>query len=1252
MKIKSNLAPVYLITFLSLCLINHEIKTQDAQKPSVIAAAPTLPASGPGQPDTADSTKASPTLDISNTNKSTISDTTAASSIPVIPAARPSDTAAGIGALSQAPTVTTDVTNIKPVDKSAGASGALSQTASSAPASANIGASTIVATPTTSPVTPPGVPIIAAAEPGAQPTDLPTTTGQTAGPTAPAIVSGSDSGAPGIAPTSDAALLGTNTGNTQDALKHTTITITDFANTQQQGADNQGPTRKTSITVSKYAPKPAGVSATSTPPSIPVVPAAPTSAPVADKTKPGKDLSKDAAKDSAAKGDKTIADKTIKDKSEEKPKETGPYAGITIKERPVSISQKRSDFSMADVPLSEEELEAHEDLPEVSDIPTTASLSLIKDMGGPSINQTKEFSVKSMADIPQSEEEHLAQKQQILGVPEAGLSPSRKAQDVLSTETKKASDAGSIYLGKYAEPWQGLDPNETMQMNFENKELREFLKFLEDQLKVTFILNDDLQPTPQDLANSVIGGIKISFTSHSPLTLRQAWEIGLTFLEMAGLTPIPTTLPRTYHITASKPNANASPLPTFIGTDPELLPNNDIKVRYVYFVENADLTTIAKVIEALQSGTAAAPILFPNLRGILITDRSASIKSIIQVLRELDRVTMPETLSILRLKHADAQRIVDLYQKLIGKDKEQPFNPFMRQRKPTTTQYFNESTRMFAEPFTNSLIILGTKDNIKKLENFILKEIDKESDLPFAPLHIVQLKFIDAASLADILNNVISEFNKSHPEASRVGGTRDGNKFFRPSVKVTAEPSGNRLIINSNYEEYLKIRETIDKLDVEQPQVAIKVLILNVDLTNLNQLGTQLRNARNCCDESGTNGVLGNNINFQYSGLGQIITRDTVGVGDNATPVNGAERLLGNLLTLANAVPSGTGASISPFGPGSTLVTLGRDIFGIFGLLRVLQTFTRTSVIANPFLVTTHKYKAEIKVGETRRTVSALVQGANRETRAESDLDANLIVRVTPQISYDDMVTLNIYIELSQFTESTDPALPTIISRKISTEALLANREVIALGGLIRDRTIETQSKVPILGDIPLLGWFFKSKTKEIERNSLLILISPEIIKPFDPEVAKAYTFTKINDAKETLFGMTNKVETRDPIHRWFFADHKDKESKAIDKFVSIQQRYIDESQRARVQDSLNASSTGVSETGFSTERGTPGNKPKSGVEAPDVRPVDTASTLALDKKRANNINNKANRRPGNNRRKSVLDLVKPKDNRGASVAA
>lgn len=802
----------------------------------------------------------------------------------------------------------------------------------------------------------------------------------------------------------------------------------------------------------------------------------------------------------------------------------------------------------------------------------------------------------SMADKPQNEAQQEFIEDQIKAVPDFDIKNPPDLEPIVDASSDK-QEAKDIYLGQYIEPWQGHDPNETIEMNFDNKEIIELLKFLETNLDITFILDDYVEPKRAD-GLKVLAGTKITFKSNVPVTLKDAWDLGLTFLEMSGFSVIPTTLPRTYHVTAAsgdRNSANNNPLPTFIGTDSGLLPNSDIKIRYVYFIENSEIDTISKVVDTLRTSSSAAPIKFPELRAILVTDKSANIKSMLKIINEIDKVSTPEMLSIIRLKHADASDIQRLYQELIGKDQKGQF-PF-RPRKSSTTHYFTESTRVFADPRTNSLIILGTRENIKRFEDFVSGYIDKQPDLPYSPLHIYPLKYIEAESIASILNGMIQQFNSdpSRAAAAAVGGVRDGNKFFNPSVKITAEPSGNRLIINADYDDYLKLRELLEGLDIEQPQVALKIMILDVDLTNAQQFGTQIRNSKECCDNSGgTTSVLGGNINAQFSGLNGIITRETA---PNGAFVSGAERLLGNLINIAN-LPAGGGPGL--FGTGTTLVTLGKDIFGFWGLLSILESITRVSVVANPFLVTSNKYKAEVTVGETRRVLTSIVQAQSSQT-ALGNLDANLSVVITPQISYDDMITMNIYVELTQFTTGGD--LPTRLTKQVSTEAIAKNREVIALGGLIRETISEQEFKIPILGDIPLIGWLFKNKVKTAERTSIIILISPEIIKPHQPEIGREFTQYQLNSVKDTLYTMYYPQEERDPIHRWFFGDHKERTIADIDKFTSTSSRYAYKTEKEEADIQINRLNEGLSnEPGINADG--PPNGPNTGSRTRRRRPL------------------------------------------------
>jgi general secretion pathway protein D len=706
-------------------------------------------------------------------------------------------------------------------------------------------------------------------------------------------------------------------------------------------------------------------------------------------------------------------------------------------------------------------------------------------------------------------------------------------EDMMSKGSNAAAANSYAYLGQYLKPWEFGDADEKLEINLDNAELLNFIKFIEQRFNLVFIIDDVLKPLPQG-GKSVVG-TKISFATHEPLTKKQTWDIFTTFLDMAGLACVPETgIDRCYRIVSNNPtspfSANKAPLPTFIGVDPSIVPDNDEKIRYIYFVENASLNVIKNVLDSMKSTTAANLVIFEELRAVMITDKAANIRAMLEVITELDKTNMPQMMSVLKLHRTDATKVRDLYMTLV-KEEGGAAGRLLGARKNPTSSYFPETLRVIAEPRTNSLFLIGNKEEIKKVENFIRREIDKEIDVPFSPLHIWPLKYVDAETVATLVREA-TQFQQGS-EAATYGGVRDNDKYFKP-ISVTAEKMGNRLIINADYEDYIKIAEMLEKIDVEQPQVAIKVLLLNVDLTDTRELGGQIRN------RDATNAIPP--VTFQTSGL--------VGAPNNYIQENvtgpGALRLLGNLVNLA------TGND-----PGSTLMTLGSDMFGVWGILKVLQTYARVGIIANPFLVTTHKYQATVLLGEVRRVTSATVFGESATEQAITDLDASLKVTITPQVSPDGFITLDVFVKQEQFN-STSLSNNNRTNKEVTTSVIVANKEVIALGGLVVDTVQETETKVPILGDIPILGFLFKNKLKIIDKTTLVILISAEVIPPSDNGPADCFTGVKLGEARDTLLQMHSQSEIRDPIHRWFFNDNYDRSEGTIDAFVAQRDKYID----------------------------------------------------------------------------------------------
>jgi hypothetical protein len=165
-------------------------------------------------------------------------------------------------------------------------------------------------------------------------------------------------------------------------------------------------------------------------------------------------------------------------------------------------------------------------------------------------------------------------------------------------------------------------------------------------------------------------------------------------------------------------------------------------------------------------------------------------------------------------------------------------------------------------------------------------------------------------------------------------------------------------------------------------------------------------------------------------------------------------------------------------------------------------------------------------------------------------MDAFLTVEVTPQINSDGMITLDILVSIKTFLADFTATNAGLRTREIQTKAIVADREVLALGGLIKNNSTQNQAKVPGLGDVPILGWLFKNESKTDERDCLLILFSTQIIDPLMPEAARRFTQHHIDDYYGTLDSMQYASEKHDPIYRMFFEEDKNSVGSRVQDFI------------------------------------------------------------------------------------------------------
>lgn len=677
-----------------------------------------------------------------------------------------------------------------------------------------------------------------------------------------------------------------------------------------------------------------------------------------------------------------------------------------------------------------------------------------------------------------------------------------------------------------------------IEFQFEDADLQNLVKQISDFYGITFISDDAISPVSPN--GKAIKGNKISFRTEKPLSKKEAWNLFQTFLDVAGLSLVPLPEPSSFRIVKTEA-ARKSAIPAFIGVKSDSLPDSEQLIRYLYFVQNIPVKMLESIINELRS-TASTFVLLQDINGFILTDKAYNIKSLMNIINELDQVALPQEVSVLKLKRANAQDVKALYDSIAKTDDKSANARLFPTRKESAAAYFPENVRIIAEPRTNSLILLGSHNAIKKIETFITTHVDVEIGKPHSPLRIYELKYADASTIATIMTE-LTQFGKDTP-AGKAGGVRDGDKYMR-QMSFTPELATNRLIIRGDEEDYLKAKEVIKILDEPQPQVAIEVLVIAISLNDRKALGTQLRSA-----QPGINGLVGDNVKFQTSGNFMSSVTGSGIVTTNTNP--GVNRLLGNLITLAQGAFAG-----------NTLVTLGGDKFGIWGIFNVLQTVTDVEIVSNPFIVATNKQKAKVSIGEERRVVSGTVVTATGNVNSFTNDTASLSVEITPQINSDGMIVLDLTINIDTFVDQINLTSATKNTKNIKTTTIVADKEVLALGGLVKNQINNSTNKVPLLGNIPVLGWLFKNRLKAQTKDNLLVLISSRIIKPDSSEHMTDFTKHRVQDYIVDRNVINKPYEQLDPVQRFLFNEKKNSSESCIDDLLFDRSKEIlDESKQ------------------------------------------------------------------------------------------
>ena len=525
---------------------------------------------------------------------------------------------------------------------------------------------------------------------------------------------------------------------------------------------------------------------------------------------------------------------------------------------------------------------------------------------------------------------------------------------------------------------------------------------------------------------------KVTIISHQPLTREEVYQTFLSILEVHGFAAVPSD-----GVVKIVPDATAkqSSIRTASVGSPG---RGDELVTRVVMVDYVNAMQLVPILRPLipQQGHMAA---FPSSNVLIVSDRADNIARIIQLIKRIDRPSN-EDVEVLQLQHASAGemvRVLSALKKSNGVGKQSAHAPML-----------------VADERTNSILLGGDKG-----ERLRMRALIAHLDAPTGgggSTQVVYLKYADAASLVPVLTSVSTNITK------KTGKVKSGNKSGS-DISIQADVNTNALVITAQPDVMRSLKSVIRQLDIRRAQVLVEAIIAEVSSTKSSELGVQFGSLDRA------NGA----VTSEFPGTGP------------------------NILALALSTDP-----ISSLGGGLTIAAgnaRGNNRFGV--LLRAIASDDDSNLLSTPNLVMLDNEEAEIIVGQNVPFVTGSQQttgGLANPFQTIQRQDVGLTLRVKPQINEGDAVKLDITQETSSVVpDNTSVTSADIITNKrsIKTTVMVADGEIIVLGGLISDDLTEGESKVPVLGDIPLVGTLFRSRTTRKLKTNLMVFLHPVILK-------------------------------------------------------------------------------------------------------------------------------------------------------------
>ena len=522
------------------------------------------------------------------------------------------------------------------------------------------------------------------------------------------------------------------------------------------------------------------------------------------------------------------------------------------------------------------------------------------------------------------------------------------------------------------------------------------------------------------------------------------------------------------------PILKLQPIPIFSEQDLAKLPNSDRLVTQIFTLKNIDPTPVGQVLQPLIHIPAGEARGIPNTNVLVVTEYASNMRRLAKIVEIMDREQAPPRMEIIPLKFATSTEMAPRLNQLLTS-----LNVGRRAAVGAPPQA--ASLLVTDDPRTNSIIIIGYESDLVTLKGLIEK-LDKDLGADQNTIRFFPLQHRNARDLATIIKAMYTEVQDAQRSGQPPGFAGNPRPPNAPATAGSAEPAlqvlprivadevTNAIIAIGPPRSFKELKETIERLDTRRPQVFIEATIMEVGEDSTQALGVQLASVERPENRS----VFFGGTNFGFT---QPVAGDP-----NSQAINPAQGLIAGV-----------------FKDSTSRIPI---------ILRALQTNNDADVIATPSLMTNDNQKATVTISDQQPTTTTQTGTATTNTTFNQFVEAKTSLDITPHISEESSpdgakrpyLRLEITQTLEKFVGASVTAgvPPPKESRTTTTTVTIPDGATVVISGFTRKDRRNTVNKVPILGDIPFLGFFFRNKTTVDVRTNLFVFITPHIITDLD----------------------------------------------------------------------------------------------------------------------------------------------------------